>query len=87
MQNLTPAIAQNLGIAANLSGVVIASVDPSSAAAAADLQPGDIIQEVNRKPVRTVAQYERALAETHNQSVLLLVVRGTTTRFVVVQPQ
>jgi len=66
---------------------VITSVDPASAAAAADLERGDVIQEVNRKPVRNVREYIQALAEAHGQSILLLVSRRDTTHFVVVQAQ
>jgi len=87
VQNLTPSIARDLGISAGTSGVVVTSVDQSSAAAAADLERGDVIQEVNRKPVRNVAEYDGALSGAHDQSVLLLVKRGSTTRFVVIQPQ
>jgi serine protease Do len=86
VQNLTPSIARDLGISKNVPGVVITSVDPSSAAAAAGLQQGDVVQEVNRKPVHDVAEYDRALAEVHGQSILLLISRGQATRFVVVQP-
>jgi serine protease Do len=87
VQNLTPSIARDLGISASTRGVVVSSVDPSSAAAAADLERGDIIQEVNRKPVLNVAEYNEVLSATRDQSVLLLVKRGTATRFVVIEPQ
>lgn len=87
VQNLTPSIARDLGVSAGTPGVVITSVDPSSAAAAAGLDRGDIIQEVNRKPIRNVADYDRALSEVHNQSVLLLVSRDSTTRYVVIQAE
>lgn len=87
VQNLTPSIARDLGISASTTGVVVTSVDPSSAAAAADIERGDVIQEVNRKPVHSVAEYNGALSGTHDQSVLLLVKRDSTTRFVVIQPQ
>jgi serine protease Do len=86
VQDLTPAVAQELGISRNTRGVVITSVDPASPAAA-DLERGDVIQEVNRKPVHNVREYTQALAEAHGQSILLLVSRGGATRFVVVQPQ
>ncbi|HKV24740.1 MAG TPA: Do family serine endopeptidase [Candidatus Acidoferrum sp.] len=87
VQNLTPEIANDLGISASTPGVVVTSVDPSSAAAAADIERGDLIQEVNRKPVRNVAEYEAALSGARGQSVLLLLKRGSVTRFVVIQPQ
>jgi len=87
VQDLTPAVAQELGISRTTRGVVITSVDPASAAAAADLERGDVIQEVNRKPVHNVREYTQALAEAHGQSILLLVSRGDATHFVVVQAQ
>ena len=87
VENLTPAIARHLGILASTVGVVVTSVDPSSAAAAADLESGDVIQEVNRKPVRDVKEFDRALAGTENQTILLLVSRASATRFLVLSPQ
>ena len=87
VQNLTPDIAHELQLPASVAGVVVSNVDPSSAAAESGLQRGDVILEVNRKPVRNVEQYQQALAGTTNQSVLLLINRAGTTRFVIVQPQ
>jgi serine protease Do len=62
-------------------------VDPSSAAAAAGLDAGDVIQEVDRKPVHNVNEYRQALTEARSRSVLLLVNRGGSTHFIMVQPQ
>ena len=87
VQNLTPAFASDLGISTSTAGVVITSVDPSSPAAAAGLERGDVIQEINRKHVRNEAEYQRTLAASNNQPILLLVNRGDATRFVIVRPQ
>jgi serine protease Do len=87
VQNLTPEIARQLKLPSSVTGVVVTEVEPSSAADAAGIQRGDVIQEVNRKPVRDVSQFRQALSGSSNQSVLLLVNRGGTTHFVVVQPQ
>ena len=87
VQNLTPDIARQLGLPPSTTGVVVASVDPSSAAAAAGLQTGDIIQEVNRKPVHNVNEYQQAIASGGNEPVLMLVERGGVTHFVVIAPQ
>ncbi len=84
VQNLTPSIAQDLGISAGEHGVVITSVDPSSAAAYAGLQRGDVVQEVNRKPVRNVEEFHNALAGNKGSSVLLLVNRGGSSHYLVV---
>ncbi len=53
--------------------------------AAADLQRGDVIQEVNHKPISNVQQYKQALAAAGDQPVLLLVDRGGVTQYVVVE--
>jgi serine protease Do len=82
----TSSIARDLGLSPGTSGVVVSSVDDSSPAAAADLQRGDVIQEVDRKPVHNLAEYHRALGGVHGQPVLLLVSRGDTTRYLMIQP-
>ena len=51
------------------------------------LERGDVIQEVNRKPVRNIEQYRQALAGADKQPVLLLINRGGTTHFLIVPPQ
>ncbi|MBZ5696566.1 MAG: DegQ family serine endoprotease [Acidobacteriia bacterium] len=85
VQELTPDIAQQLQLAPGTRGVVVTSVDPASAAAAAELQRGDVIQEVNHKPVSSIEQYKQALAGIGNQPVLLLVNHGGVTGYIVVE--
>jgi serine protease Do len=87
VENLTPEIAQQLGLPPGTAGVVVTDVDQSSAAAAAGIQHGDVIEEVNRKPVHNIEEFRLALAGRANQPVLLLIDRGGNTLFVVVQPQ
>jgi serine protease Do len=87
VQALTPDIAQQLNVSPGTRGVVVTSVDPSSAAAAAGVDRGDIIQEVNHKPVTNVREYGQALADAGNQPVLLLINENGVTRYVVVETQ
>jgi len=63
---------------------VVSSVEPSSAAAGAGLQRGDVVEEVNRKPVRNVTDFRQVLAGVRGESVLLLIDRGGSTHYVVV---
>ena len=84
VQDLTPDLAQQLNLPAGIHGVVVSDVDPSSPAAA-DLQRGDVIQEVNHKPISNVEQYNQAVSAAGNQPVLLLVNRGGVTQYVVVE--
>jgi serine protease Do len=65
----------------------VTNVDPGSSAAEAGIQQGDVIQEVNHKPVHSTGDFESAVAGMANQPVLLLVNRNGTTHYVVVAPQ
>jgi len=85
VQELTPDIAHDLNVPAGTRGVVVASVDTSSAAAEAGLERGNVIEEVNHKPVSNIEQYKQAVAAAGQQPVLLLVNQNGVTRFVVVQ--
>ena len=85
VEALTPEMAQQAGVPARTTGVVVTVVDPASAAAAADVRRGDIIQEVNHKPVTTVEQFRSMVQEAGSRPVLLLIDRGGDHVFVVVQ--
>jgi S1-C subfamily serine protease len=70
--------------------VVVSSVDPSSPAAAAGLDRGVVIVEVNHKNVTSVDQFKQALAGTKDQQVLLLVMfpnQGGASRYIVIEPR
>jgi serine protease Do len=87
VQDLTPDIASQLNLPAGTHGVVVGSVDSSSPAAEAGLNRGDVIQEVNHKPVANIQQYRQAVASAGQQPVLLLVNQDGVTRYLVIQPQ
>ncbi len=87
VQDLTPQIARQLGLPSTTRGVVVADVEPGSPAAEAGLRQGDVIEQVNRRPVTNVAEYESAVRQGAGQPVLLLVNRGGSTSFVVVEPR
>jgi serine protease Do len=85
VQGLTSDLRQQLQTPEGTQGVVITDVDPDSAASAAGLQQGDIIVQVDRKPVTTVSEFNTAVgASASRESTLLLVKRGQGTQFVVV---
>lgn len=79
---LTPDIARQLGLRNGTSGVVVEEVDPSGPAAQAGIQMGDVIQQVNRQPVRTPEDMRRALQSSNGRPPLLLINRGGQTIFV-----
>jgi serine protease Do len=87
VQDLSSDVIQQLNLPAGTHGVVVTSVDPSSAAAAAQLNRGDVIQEVNHKPISNTSDYQQALSGVGKQAVLLLVNHGGVTGYVVVEPR
>ncbi len=62
-ENLNSEITQQLNLPTGTHGVVITRVDPDSTAAETGLQRGDVIQEVNRKPVNNVEQFRAAVRD------------------------
>jgi serine protease Do len=86
VQNLTPSIRNQLGLPANTQGVVISDLDPDSPAAQAGLQPGDIIQSVNRQPVNNVTEFNRLAAQAKGE-VLLRVNQQGISQFIVISPE
>ncbi len=88
VQDLTPEIAESLGLDRSTSGVVVSAVEPGSPADDAQLRRGDVILEVNRKPVTTSADFGKAVRTTEkDKSVLLLVKRGDNTIFLALKPK
>jgi len=81
VQPLTPQLAENLGIERG-EGLVISAVTPGSNAEEAGLRSGDVITEINRQPVKNLADYKRELARNEKaKSVLFLVRRGQNSLF------
>ncbi len=85
VQNLTPAIRDQLGLPAEVRGVVIAELDPNSPAAQSRLQPGDVIQSINRHPVNSVADFNRWAAEAKGKTLVRINRQGEAF-FAVVSP-
>ncbi len=76
VQNITPDIAQELGLE-KAGGVVVANVEPGSPASDVGIQPGDVIQGVNQKPVKDVDDFVAKIENAGKQeNVLLLIKRG-----------
>lgn len=89
VENLTQDIAQQLQLPMGTKGVVVDSLDPNSAAAAKGVQRGDVIVEVNRKPVNNMTDYRNALSTADDKPVLLLVIpqgQPTGTQYFLIEP-
>jgi serine protease Do len=71
LQDLSPDIARQLGVQES-RGVVVAGVQPGSPADHASVQPGDVIMEVNRQPVKSARDVKEKVAGAGDQLLLLL---------------
>jgi serine protease Do len=86
VEDLTSSLRQQLGLGSDVNGVIVAQVPDASPAQDAGLQRGDVIEQVNRQPVNSVSDYDRLISKAGKQPIVLLVNRGGTTTFVVVEP-
>jgi len=87
VQNLTPQVARELGLKKS-TGVVVTGVESGSPAAEAMIQVGDVIQAVNRKPVKNVDDFVKIVEKDKGGgNLLLLVQRGANSLFAAVTPR
>ncbi len=84
VQSLTKDLAERFGYALG-QGVIVTRVVPGSPAADAGVQPGDLIQSVNRESVSSADDFEKAVASTKDNKILLLIKRGEYSQFIIVQ--
>jgi serine protease Do len=65
-------------------GLVVVEVAPDTAAAEAGLQPGDVVLELNRKPVQGIAEFQKQL-KSGQGGLLLLIFRDGRTAYLQVR--
>jgi serine protease Do len=69
------------------TGVVVTDIEPDSPAERAGLRVGDVIREINRKPIKSIGDFERMTRELSPKSaILVLLSRGNATIFLSIQP-
>jgi serine protease Do len=87
LAELTPQVRDQEQLPSDVHGAVVERVVPGSSADDAGLQRGDIITEVNRHPVHSVADVQRELANVpQGQDALLLVWSNGGSTFRVLHP-
>ena len=88
MTALTPDIARRLQLPAGTQGVVITEVENGSPAQRAGLTPRDVLLQVNRRPVASVADAARELGRvTSGSTAFLLILRNGQEQFVTVRKE
>jgi serine protease Do len=78
VSNLSPDMADQLGLPSSSKGVVVTDVNPSSKVADSGLRKGDVIQEVNHQPVKNVSEFQSALKKGGSDPLLLVNREGRT---------
>ncbi len=87
VQALTAALAEEFEIKESV-GVLVSKVERGGLANSEGIQEGDFITEVNRHPVRSVAQFSEVLEKVNpGQTVLLRIIRKARAFFIVLKTQ
>jgi serine protease Do len=87
LEDLTPDVRQQLQAGNDVHGAVIQQVTPGSPADNAGLQQGEVITEVNRQPVHSAADVQKALSSVPKDSdALVLVWSNAGSTFLVLHP-
>ena len=86
LQPLSANMAEKYGLEAQDQGLLVARVDPAGSAANAGIREGDLIQEVNRRPVRNVTEFNAAIVQSGSRPALLLIKRRNQSTFLTLRP-
>ncbi len=86
LENVTPETVKKFKLSAE-RGVVVAEVTKGSSAARAGVRPGDLLAEVDHKPVKSIQEVRRALKDWAKQTHLLLIHRGDRYFYVAIRKQ
>lgn len=87
VQEITPEVANYFNLE-ETAGVVVVNVERDSAAAEAGMQPGDLILEVNQRPVRSLKEYRDAISlKKAGEPSLFWIKRGDNTLYFAIRSQ
>ena len=80
LQKLTHDLAEQFGYK-DANGVLVTEVEAGSIAARAGIKRGSLIEEVNRKEVKTPEQVKQLIKDSNKKTVLLLVRQADASRY------
>jgi serine protease Do len=80
VQNITPEIARHLNLK-DRRGVIVTDIQRGSPAENADLRAGDIIAEINKNPVRNVADFKEIMKKASLKDGIVMLVKRENVTF------
>ena len=84
VSNLDPQMRQQFNLPDTVKGAVITEVKPDSASAEAGLHPGDVIEEINRHPVKNADDAVRLTENAKDKHTLVRVWEKGGSHYIVV---
>ena len=82
---LSPETARQLGYDENEKGVIITKVKPGSKAEQAGIRQGDLIKEINRRPVSTLNDYQEKMQKIKKGETIHLLIKRSRIGFIVIK--
>jgi len=86
LEPVTPVIAKQLGLDSN-DGLVVADIDPNGPAAMGGISRGDVILEMNKRPISSVADVKTIIDASTGKPILLLITRRGQTIYLTIRPE
>jgi len=85
VSGLSEETARRFGHPQDETGVIVLQVRPGSQAESADIRPGDVIKEINRKPVPNLEEYLKTLKSTSSEKEIQMLIKRPGAGFIVVR--
>jgi len=85
VSELTPEMARQLGYEENEKGVIITSVKSGSKADNAGIRQGDLVKEINHRPVSTLSEYQKQMEKIKKGETIHLLLKRSKVGFVVIK--
>jgi serine protease Do len=87
-QDITRELADQLGLRKGDMGVVVVGIEPGSLSDEAGVREGDLITQVNRRPIRDMKTYKKVISTIkEGDTVLLLINRQGSLFFLTITPE
>jgi serine protease Do len=82
----TSEVRQQFGLASDVKGCVVVSIEPGSDAQQAGLAPGDVIREINRKGTPDIAEFNKVVKKVNlKEGVMFDVLRDGSSLYITYQ--